>query len=163
MRTSRPAVIMRQSLQSHRAYATKPGHNASARNFPYILAATAVVGTTAVAFAVLSTSDSRAADSKLKAELVPILEAAASVDAIEVVSPVRALSLREANDKMREGARVFEFAIDGEGGKGRVDVVRVASNSPVEDEWAVGMGRGVGGGERDGPKSLYADVYDGHA
>jgi pyruvate dehydrogenase phosphatase len=154
--------MVRQSLHRYRAYATNTGRNASPRKFPFTLAATAVVGATAVAFAVRPASKRRAHNNGLKTEPVPTVEPAADVGAIEVVSPVQALSLREANDKVREGARVFEFATDGGGGKGRVDVVRVASNSPVEDEWAVGVGSGVGG-ERLALKSLYAGVYDGHA
>lgn len=89
--------------------------------------------------------------------VVPAVAPAASVEDIAVVSPVKVLSLQEADQKLREQMRTFTF--DGrDGAKGRIDVVRVASNSPVEDEWAVGVGRGVGEA-----KTVYAGVYDGHA
>ncbi|KEY72346.1 hypothetical protein S7711_01028 [Stachybotrys chartarum IBT 7711] len=88
---------------------------------------------------------------------VPAVAPAVSVEDIAVVSPVKVLSLQEADQKLREQMRTFTF--DGrDGAKGRIDVVRVASNSPVEDEWAVGVGRGVGEA-----KTVYAGVYDGHA
>jgi len=75
-----------------------------------------------------------------------------------VESPVEALDLAAADAKIRKQTSSFVFASDAEGGRGRVDVVRVSSNNPVEDEWAVGFGRGIGGAG-----ALYAGVYDGHA
>ncbi|KAH7310555.1 phosphatase 2C-like domain-containing protein [Stachybotrys elegans] len=91
------------------------------------------------------------------AQAVPRVEAGASLEAIAVASPVKVLSLQEANEKLHEGKATFTFG-GKDGARGRVDVVRVASNTPVEDEWAVGVGKGVGGGE-----TLFAGVYDGHA
>ena len=84
---------------------------------------------------------------------IPSAEAEAD---IPVESPVAVLDLAAANDRIREQAQSFVFA-NGQT-QGRVDVVRVASNSRVEDEWAVAVGRGLAGGE-----ALYAGVYDGHA
>lgn len=74
-----------------------------------------------------------------------------------VTSSVKALTLEEANQKLRQ--EVFTFAFNtGDRKKGRVDIVRVPSNERVEDEWALSMGKGVGGA-----MSLFAGVYDGHA
>ncbi|RFU80105.1 hypothetical protein TARUN_2111 [Trichoderma arundinaceum] len=42
--------------------------------------------------------------------------------------------------------------------RGRLDVTRVASNNPVEDEWSIGIGQGI-----NGEKTLFAGVFDGHA
>lgn len=87
---------------------------------------------------------------------VPLLTEAASESTIGITSPVKVYNLNEANTIIREQATSFTF--DGKDGNGRVDVVRVASNNPVEDEWAIAVGKGVGG-----RKTLYAGVYDGHA
>ncbi|POR38345.1 Protein phosphatase 2C [Tolypocladium paradoxum] len=87
---------------------------------------------------------------------VPGIPSAASEADIPVDSPVAVLGLAAANAKLREQAQSFVFANGRH--RGRVDVVRVASNARVEDEWAVGVGPGVGGGE-----ALYVGVYDGHA
>lgn len=92
-----------------------------------------------------------------KTSAVPLLNTASSEEDIPVISPVPVLDLRAANQKLREQAQSFIF--DGsDGQKGRVDVVRVASNDPVEDEWSVAVGKGVQGGT-----ALYAGVYDGHS
>ncbi|KKP00701.1 hypothetical protein THAR02_07188 [Trichoderma harzianum] len=88
---------------------------------------------------------------------VPILKPVTSDAEIPITSPVKALDLRSANEKLREQAQSFVFdSTDGE--KGRVDTVRVASNDPVEDEWSIGFGGGI-----QGEKTLYAGVFDGHA
>ncbi|KAJ6445397.1 pyruvate dehydrogenase phosphatase [Purpureocillium lavendulum] len=92
---------------------------------------------------------------------VPSVPADASEHEIPVESPVEVRRLAAADAWIREQARSFVFVSDADGGRGRVDVVRVSSNNPVEDEWAVGCGRGLGGA--DAPKTLYAGVYDGHA
>lgn len=86
----------------------------------------------------------------------PGIPSAASEADIPVDSPVAVLDLAASNAVIREQAQSFVFANGRH--RGRVDVVRVASNARVEDEWAVGVGRGLGGGE-----ALYAGVYDGHA
>ncbi|KAM0518861.1 hypothetical protein ACHAPE_003851 [Trichoderma viride] len=92
-----------------------------------------------------------------KTKSVPLLSPVSSEDDISVVSPVPILDLKAVNQKLREQAQSFVF--DGENGqKGRVDVVRVASNDPVEDEWSVAIGKGIHGGT-----ALYAGVYDGHS
>lgn len=92
-----------------------------------------------------------------KTKSVPLLNPVSSEDDISVVSPVPVLDLKAANQKLREQAQSFIF--DGKDGqKGRVDVVRVASNDPVEDEWSVAVGKGIHGGT-----ALYAGVYDGHS
>lgn len=87
----------------------------------------------------------------------PRIPDAASEGDIAVRSPVQVLGLEAAEGKLREQAQSFTFRI-GRGRTGRVDVVRVASNSPVEDEWALAVGKGLGGGT-----TLFAGVYDGHA
>lgn len=92
-----------------------------------------------------------------KTSTVPLLKPASSEDDISVISPVPVLDLKAANQKLREQAQSFVF--DGrDGQKGRVDIVRVASNDPVEDEWSVAVGKGIQGGT-----ALYAGVYDGHS
>jgi pyruvate dehydrogenase phosphatase len=88
---------------------------------------------------------------------VPILKPVTSDAEIPITSPVKALDLRSANEKLREQAQSFVFdSTNGE--KGRVDTVRVASNDPVEDEWSIRFGGGI-----HGEKTLYAGVFDGHA
>jgi pyruvate dehydrogenase phosphatase len=89
-------------------------------------------------------------------ETAPLLTEAASETTLTIKSPVKVYDLAEANAKLRREATSFTFGA--KGGPGRVDVVRVASNNPVEDEWAVAVGKGVGGNE-----TLYTGVYDGHA
>jgi pyruvate dehydrogenase phosphatase len=92
-----------------------------------------------------------------KTAAVPLLNTVSSEDDIPVVSPLPVLDLKAADQKLREQAQSFVF--DGKDGqKGRVDVVRVASNDPVEDEWSVAVGKGI-----QGRTALYAGVYDGHA
>ena len=80
-------------------------------------------------------------------------------DDIPVTSPVKALDLEGANKKLREKVHTFSFPSK-DGGKGRIDVVRVPSNNPVEDNWSVGIGRGLGSLDAD---AVFAGVYDGHA
>ncbi|EHK19408.1 uncharacterized protein TRIVIDRAFT_209853, partial [Trichoderma virens Gv29-8] len=87
---------------------------------------------------------------------VPIVKAVTSEVEIPVVSPVKVLDLRSANAKLREQAQSFKFD-SADGQRGRVDVVRVASNDPVEDEWSIGVGGGI-----QGEKTLYAGIFDGH-
>lgn len=91
-------------------------------------------------------------------EQAPAVPADAAEGDIPVESPVRPLDLAAVDAKLREQACSFVFASDAAGSRGRVDVVRVASNSPVEDEWAVAYGRGIAGAD-----ALYVGVYDGHA
>lgn len=88
---------------------------------------------------------------------VPIVKPVTSDAEIPLTSPVKALDLTSANKKLREQAQSFVFDSTN-GKKGRVDTVRVASNDPVEDEWAIGFGGGI-----QGEKTLYAGVFDGHA
>ena len=89
---------------------------------------------------------------------MPSASVAAHQNELVVIEcPVKAYSLREANAKIREQATSFVFNVHN-GGRGRADVVRVSSNNPVEDEWALAVAPGVGGNE-----TLYAGVYDGHA
>ncbi|RSL86935.1 hypothetical protein CEP51_002553 [Fusarium floridanum] len=78
-------------------------------------------------------------------------------DQISVESPIKALTLEAADAKLRQD--VHTFAFEGHGGvKGRVDVARVSSNNPVEDEWDLKVAKGIGGAG-----TLYSGVYDGHA
>lgn len=72
-------------------------------------------------------------------------------------SPVKVVQWEQVWDLLRKKAHSFKF--DGHGGlQGRIDSVKLDSNERVEDEWAVGVGAGVGGN-----RTLYAGVYDGHA
>jgi pyruvate dehydrogenase phosphatase len=92
-----------------------------------------------------------------KTSTVPVIKLVASETDILVASPVNILDLKSANTKLREQAQSFTFdSRDGE--NGRLDVVRVPSNDPVEDEWSIGIGSGL-----RGQKTLYAGVFDGHA
>ncbi|KND89423.1 Protein phosphatase 2C [Tolypocladium ophioglossoides CBS 100239] len=102
------------------------------------------------------TSSSTPAPAPRAFSSAPGIPSAASEADIPVASPVTVLGLVASNAKIREQAQSFVFANGPT--QGRVDVVRVSSNNPVEDEWAVGVGRGLGGGE-----ALYVGVYDGHA
>ncbi|KAL7804779.1 phosphatase 2C-like domain-containing protein [Trichoderma aethiopicum] len=99
-------------------------------------------------------SSRSAGDARLE---VPFVRAVASEEEIPVVSPVKVLDLKSANAKLREQAQSFIFD-SADGKKGRLDVVRVASNDPVEDEWSMGIGGGI-----EGEKTLYAGIMDGHA
>ncbi|KAF5022896.1 hypothetical protein F66182_5056 [Fusarium sp. NRRL 66182] len=88
---------------------------------------------------------------------VPALKEASSEAQIPVESPVKTLSLDDANAKLREDVHTFVF--DGNAGvKGRVDIVRVSSNNPIEDNYDLKIAKGVGG-----ERTLYSGVYDGHA
>lgn len=77
---------------------------------------------------------------------------------IRVESPGVILSLEEACHKLRQQAATFAFAGTDKNSQGRIDVIRLASNEPVEDEWYAGQGKGVGG-----MRSIYVGVFDGHA
>ncbi|KAF7562641.1 hypothetical protein G7046_g1477 [Stylonectria norvegica] len=88
---------------------------------------------------------------------IPLLKDVASEDQIPVISPIKPLDLDDVNKKLREQAHTFVFESE-HGSRGRVDVVRVPSNAPVEDEWDLAVGKCVNGGE-----ALFAGVYDGHA
>ncbi|KAM0555832.1 hypothetical protein ACHAPJ_006229 [Fusarium lateritium] len=88
---------------------------------------------------------------------VPNLKEFASELQISIDSPVKVLNLEDANAKLRE--EVNSFVFEGNAGvQGRVDVVRVSSNNPVEDNWDLKVAQGVGGA-----RTLYSGVYDGHA
>jgi hypothetical protein len=168
-----PYKAVQRISQGNRGYAVKAGRDASPGKLAYVLATgLGGIGAGFVLGSFLSPLGSFENTAKggggrdtshITARPVPLVAAAGSVDEIEVASPVRVLSLHEANDKLREGARIFEFGPSAANvAKGRVDVVRIASNSPVEDEWAVGLGHGVGSSQ-DSQRTLYAGIYDGHA
>ncbi|VUC21349.1 unnamed protein product [Clonostachys rosea] len=89
-------------------------------------------------------------------EHIPTIHQLASEDDIVVRSPIKALSLKEADEKLRESARTFIFDSK-DGAKGRIDVVCLPSNHPKEDDWSVGTAKGIGGAA-----TVYAGVYDGH-
>ncbi|KAH0493353.1 hypothetical protein TgHK011_000027 [Trichoderma gracile] len=99
-------------------------------------------------------SNKSAGDRRLE---VPIIKDVASEEDISVVSPVKVLDLDGANAKLRQQAHSFVFD-SAEGNRGRLDVVQVASNDPVEDEWSMGIGGGI-----QGEKTLFAGIMDGHA
>ncbi|CAH0039448.1 unnamed protein product [Clonostachys rhizophaga] len=89
-------------------------------------------------------------------EHIPTINQLASEDDIVVRSPIKALSLQDADEKLRESARTFVFDSK-DGAKGRIDVVCLPSNHPKEDDWSVGTAKGIGGAA-----TVYAGVYDGH-
>ncbi|KAJ3495930.1 hypothetical protein NLG97_g3037 [Lecanicillium saksenae] len=72
-------------------------------------------------------------------------------------SPVKVADWADISSMIRKQATSFKFE-GHKGAQGRIDTVRFESNSPTEDEWAVGVGAGVGGS-----KTIFAGVYDGHA
>ncbi|KAF9638873.1 putative protein phosphatase 2c protein [Lasiodiplodia theobromae] len=74
-----------------------------------------------------------------------------------IQSPVRALNLADANEVLRreQSSKLFDA---GNGQRGRCDVVRVPSNSPVEDEFVVGTQVGPGRSQW-----TFWGVFDGHA
>ncbi|KAK7526161.1 protein phosphatase 2C [Phyllosticta citriasiana] len=72
-------------------------------------------------------------------------------------SPVEALDLPAAENKLKKDQKSFRFEVSS-GKNGRFDVVRLASNSPVEDEYAFGTAPGPG----QRPVHFWG-VYDGHA
>ncbi|KAF4122266.1 hypothetical protein GMORB2_7258 [Geosmithia morbida] len=78
--------------------------------------------------------------------------------AVDISSPVKVLDLEAANKKIRQSVHAFSFESSKDGTTGRVDVARVSSNNPVEDNWATALGKGPGKEDM-----VYAGVYDGHA
>ncbi|KAK7535030.1 protein phosphatase 2C [Phyllosticta citribraziliensis] len=72
-------------------------------------------------------------------------------------SPVEALDLPAAENKLKKDQKSLRFEVS-PGKNGRFDVVRLASNSPVEDEYAFGTAPGPG----NAPFAFWG-VYDGHA
>ncbi|OAA72970.1 Protein phosphatase 2C [Akanthomyces lecanii RCEF 1005] len=74
-----------------------------------------------------------------------------------IESPVKVADWAEISSMIRKQATSFKFE-GHNGAQGRIDTVRFESNSPTEDQWAVGVGAGVGGA-----KTVFAGVYDGHA
>ncbi|KAI5458746.1 phosphatase 2C-like domain-containing protein [Mariannaea sp. PMI_226] len=88
---------------------------------------------------------------------VPQLRDDLTEASVSTKSPVEAIDLETANAKLREDCHTFSFNAQGNR-RGRVDVVRLSSNDPVEDFWDVAMGKGVGGNQ-----TLYSGIYDGHA
>ncbi|KAK7423399.1 hypothetical protein QQZ08_009076 [Neonectria magnoliae] len=88
---------------------------------------------------------------------VPPIKNVTSEDLIRVESPVKILDLAAADAMLRR--EVGSFVFDSEDKtRGRVDVVRVSSNNPVEDEWDLAVARGLAGA-----KTVFYGVYDGHA
>lgn len=88
---------------------------------------------------------------------VPPIKDVASEDLIPVESPVKVLDLAAADAMLRREAGSFVFEAKDKV-QGRVDVVRVSSNNPVEDEWDLAVARGL-----EGAKTMFYGVYDGHA
>lgn len=91
---------------------------------------------------------------KAKPAAVPVL---AKGEAVDTSTPVTLVDMDEANARLRGQARTFTFK-GKDGAKGRVDTVRLDSNTRVEDEWDLRTGEGV-----NGNSTLFAGVYDGHA
>lgn len=155
----KPACLRRAQQQAH-AYSTNshpdgdgPGFSRQSR---YI--ALAVVGGAVVWYASRKrrvTVAERHQERTRRDNLLPDVSGADVDEPLE--SPTKVVEWPEVDSLIRKGATSFKF--DGHKGKqGRIDTVRFESNSPTEDEWAVGVGAGVGGGT-----TIFAGVYDGHA
>lgn len=146
-------------LAAKRMYSVNdPKHSPNrAPKQPKIITAVTVLAFTVTGAYLLfgdSSAEAREATS-VKPHRIPSISENVSEDDITV--PVKVLSLKAAEEKLREGARTFVF--DGKDGlEGRIDLVRLSSNCPVEDEWSLGVGKGVGGS-----RTVFAGVYDGHA
>ncbi len=134
-----------------RRYASQAGQEANSSKRLPIAAGLAFVGASGVYL--LSKPKKTVTKGSKHGKDAPSIDAA---DAGNVTSPVKIYSYEEANQKIRENAGSFKF--QAKDGQGRVDVVKLESNTRVEDEWAIGVGDGVGG-----QQTLYAGVYDGHA
>ncbi|KAL1637953.1 hypothetical protein SLS56_000510 [Neofusicoccum ribis] len=95
--------------------------------------------------------------SVLLPQIRPLKKSEAEDPTVGMTSPVKALDLAAATELLRkeEKSKLFEL---GNGQRGRCDVVRVASNSPVEDEYMCGTQEGLGGK----PWTFWG-VFDGHA
>lgn len=117
----------------------------------------AIVGTGGAGFFIFSGKDDKKPSTSSRSGDVLPLQDFVPEDQISVESPIKALSLQAADAKLRQD--VHTFAFEGHGGvQGRVDVARVSSNNPVEDEWDLKVAKGIGGAG-----TLYSGVYDGHA
>ncbi|KAM0559796.1 hypothetical protein ACHAPJ_003743 [Fusarium lateritium] len=88
---------------------------------------------------------------------IPVLKDLLSDEHVSIESPVQVLDLEAANRKIRQDSHSFFFT-SSDGARSRVDVARVVSNSPTEDEWDLAVGKGIAKSN-----TLYMGVYDGHA
>ena len=140
---------------------TKGSHAAQQGSGPITFLLSGVVGAAAGVGAYFYTAHNsngaKVPATTTASEVVPSIAQALSEKGIAVESPVKPLDLQAVDAKLRRQAQTFTFESK-DGKLGRVDVVRVPSNDPVEDDWSVGVGEGVGG-----RKTLFAGVYDGHA
>jgi pyruvate dehydrogenase phosphatase len=116
----------------------------------------AVVGTGGAGLYIFSGKDDKTPSTSRSSDVLSLQDFVVE-DQISVESPIKALTLETANAKLRQD--VHTFAFEGHGGvKGRVDVARVSSNNPIEDDWDLKVAKGIGGAG-----TLYSGVYDGHA
>ncbi|KAK2608632.1 hypothetical protein QQS21_002861 [Conoideocrella luteorostrata] len=148
-------VISRRRMAPHATRRTVKAYSWSAQ--PPNKDSPAIVALTFAALVAGASGCYYVSQSDQPAGAVPRISDFASEKDVPVESPVKVFNLKEANAKLREQASTLLFDVKG-GSRGRVDVVRLSSNNPVEDEWAVAVGKGVGGNE-----TLYAGIYDGHA
>ncbi|KAK5996743.1 Pyruvate dehydrogenase (Lipoamide) phosphatase C10F6.17c [Cladobotryum mycophilum] len=132
------------------------GTSTPSSKLPWAIGAVAVTGG-GIYFASGSTKTTAVGSKLGQGTQVPTIQQPTSEAEISVTSPVKVVSLKEANERLREQANTFVFDSK-DGSKGRVDLVRFNSNMPVEDEWALSVGKGIGGAT-----TLFAGVYDGHA
>lgn len=126
-----------------RSYSSQTSANAS--RTPIIIGAVVIGGV-----GIYSLTGTKAAGSSNFS--VPVLDGTPP----STESTVKVLDFAQANAKIREQAHSYVF--DAHAGKGRVDIVRVTSNNPTEDEWDVRVGAGIGAAN-----TLFVGVYDGHA
>ncbi|KAF4473115.1 Type 2C Phosphatase [Fusarium albosuccineum] len=157
VRTSRTATLplKRVSVRAARVRfsSTQAAQSSASNSARYAWSAAAIIGIGGSGVYLLNSKDNTSSGT----QNVPALKEVASEDHISVDSPVKVLSLEAANAKLRQDVHTFVF--QGSGGvKGRVDVARVSSNNPVEDDWDLKVAKGI-----DGAATLYSGVYDGHA
>ena len=118
------------------------------------LAATVAVLAGAAAF--IPQPESMIASSSA-AQSMPRIRQLASEDEVPLESPSKVITMEKANAKLRKQMYSFNFESQ-DGNRGRIDIARVPSNEPVEDDWSVGVTTGPGG-----KQLAMAGVYDGHA
>ncbi|KAM5354520.1 hypothetical protein ACJ41O_001167 [Fusarium nematophilum] len=151
-----PTSSLKRAPTRVRLFSTEASSRASTSSGGrYAWPAAAAVGVGAGVY--LFSSKEKAPSPASNTRNVPALKEVPSEDHISVDSPVTPLSLEAANAMLRED--VHSFVFEGSGGvNGRVDVARVSSNNPIEDDWDLRVGKGI-----DGARTLYSGVYDGHA
>ena len=148
-------TLKRVSARSTQARFSSTASKATG-GYAYAWPVVAIVGTGGAGLFIFSGKDDKKPSASSSGDVLPLQDFVAE-DQISVESPIKALTLQTADAKLRQD--VHTFAFEGHGGvKGRVDVARVSSNNPIEDDWDLKVAKGIGGAG-----TLYSGVYDGHA